>query len=389
VYPSYLLGVSAGVLLVTSLHLISTGLMTGVSSWFVTIVQTVKLFHLVGYPSHVIFAIVIVIFSFTLPFVLHYNSAGASTSDQRDSLEVAASSIGIYLTLAGIGTYYGSTQIAPFVLSMSLSKSVSIYQSGCISLSVWLVFAAAVVSVCRRQLEFLRTFLLLLSGFCLLLSTESLGPLRFSLDPASSMYVVVSIHPEFAQGDQSGLFMLLAAGLVVSGFLGMFPIHRPIPRLLFAVSFSYCVAHIVLGIAFPASMGTDSPHFGMLELPWVYSLTFSSLTTTITLRTMFLITSMKKPKATGSISKNYVFLAWTSIPLCALIWAFLEDSLRQHALGIMWVAVVQFGLAAVVVRVKSVVSTFSPSVAATNTSEIPLDIASQVIVCLSVCLELD
>ena len=179
--------------------------------------------------------------------------------------------------------------------------------------------------------------ILLVSGFCILLSAEALGPISVALDPTSTTYLVVSLHPELAQGDHSGLFLLVAAMLVVTALLGMFPIHRPMPRIFFAVALAYCTAHAVLGVAFPTSMGIDSPHSGTFELPWMYSFVFSLLSVSTALRAMAGIVSKKKGKITEneSLSKNYVFLAWTVCPLVAIAWAVVEGSTREHILGIM------------------------------------------------------
>ena len=78
-----------------------------------------------------------------------------------------------------------------------------------------------------------------------------------------------SLHPELAQGDHSGLFLMVAAALVTSAFLGVFAIQKPLPRIVFALAFSYCSAHVIVGWAFPASIGLDSPHSGAFHLPWV------------------------------------------------------------------------------------------------------------------------
>lgn len=122
---------------------------------------------------------------------------------------------------------------------------------------------------------------------------------------------------------------------MVTAFLGMFPIHRPAPRILFAVSLSYCAAHAVLGAAFPASMGLDSPHSGTFELPWVYSFIFSALSVSTALRAMAGIVNKKKAKQPERLSQNYIFLAWTVFPLFALAWAVVEGSMKEHAMGIM------------------------------------------------------
>ena len=111
----------------------------------------------------------------------------------------------------------------------------------------------------------------------------------------------------------------------------------------------------VLGIAFPLSLGADAPHSGSLELPWVYSFIFSGLSTSTALKAMAGIVSKKKttnPTAVESLTKNYVFIAWTVFPMIALAWATLEDSLKEHALGVMWVAAFQFAGVAVAVRAR-------------------------------------
>ena len=118
----------------------------------------------------------------------------------------------------------------------------------------------------------------------------------------------------------------------------MIPIQRPFPRILFAFFFSYCAAHAVLGVAFPASMGLDSPHSGTFELPWVYSFLFTLLSTSTGLKTLSEFYSKKRAKQSASIEsifKNYIFLTWCTFPLSAMVWAFVEDSMKEHALGIM------------------------------------------------------
>ena len=383
VYPAYLLAVTGGVLMVTAYHLYCIGMLTSPSAWFVAIVQVSKLAHLAGFDSNLVFAFIAVLFAYSWPFVLHYSESINLEDDSRspdDIDNIKFMFFVVYLIVGAFaGAFYGGHSIAPIVLQNALSQKATEVQVMAFSLSTWFLFVAAVITVMWKKASFLRSSLLLASGFLALVATEALGPLSISYDRSSSTYLVVSLHPELAQGDHSGLFLLVSAFLVVTALLGLFPIHRPIPRILFALSFSYCAAHAVLGLAFPASMGTDNPHNGAFDLPWVYSYVFCILSTSTALKAMAGIVSKKTPRTTESLTKNYVFIAWATAPLFALVWAVIEDSMREHALGIMWVASSQFALTALSIRIRGIAAEFSPSKAQKESGEIATDTNTLVI----------
>ena len=383
VYPAYLLGVTGGILVVAAFHLYSVGMLTAPSAWFVTIVQTSKLVHLAGFSSELVFALVAVMFAYTFPFILHYSQAVDIDDNNRsaDDIDNIKFVFFVFYLMIGafLGALYGGHTLSPLILQHALSKSANDVQIMALSLSTWFLFVSALITVMWRKAAFLRSFLLLASGFLALVSTEALGPLTISYDKSASTYLVVSLHPELAQGDHSGLFLLITAFLVITAFLGLFPIHRPIPRILFALSFSYCAAHAVLGGAFPASMSADNPHNGAFDLPWVYSFLFSILSTSTALKAMAGIVSKKKTVTTESLAKNYVFIAWATAPLLALVWAVLDDSMREHALGIMWVATTQFALTALSIRIRGMTAEFFPSKAQKESGVIATEVNTLVV----------
>lgn len=122
------------------------------------------------------------------------------------------------------------------------------------------------------------SLVLVLAVASALVATEALGPLSFQIDPNSPTYVIISMHPELAT-EHSGVFLLLAVGLAAAAAFNVLAVNKPLPRLLFAVVFSYCSAKALVSWAFPLNMSEDSASHGTWELPWLYSIASTLLGT--------------------------------------------------------------------------------------------------------------
>ena len=316
-------------------HLFTIGYMSAICAWLVMIVQASKLAHLMGYTFEVIASIAILLFAYTVPFVMQLSGSQDSESEvvhsHKDNKKISVLYVQLYLLIGFFASIGGGRTLAPIILSSTLGKSVSVVEVFSLCIASFFLFASTLITELWKGAHFVRSALLLISGFLVLVATEALGPLTIQADPTSSTYLVISLHPELAQGDHSGLFLLATAFLVATAFIGLYPIQRPLPRVLFAISFSYCTAHAMIGAAFPASMGADAPHNGSFELPWVYSFVFSILSTSTALKAMANIVSKRKSSGVSqSLTKDYVFITWSVLPIGALGWSLIEDSLRYY-----------------------------------------------------------
>ncbi len=371
VYPSYLLVLTSACLLLTAFHLININMISNVSVTLITLVQIGKLLHLFGLPSPSVFAAITISITYSLPFIVYFMHTGLKRGYEM-SISQQVSYTLLFVILALIGTHHGGFHIASLSLSALLSKSATNLEIGCITTAAWLLLFSAVLALYSHTLVLLRTLTLCLSGFLILISTESLGPLRLTIDPTSSTYLMVSLHPNMTQGGNHGIYVIITAILVISAVTSIFNVHRPLPRLLFILSLSYCIAQILLDVAFPASMGLDSPHYGMLELPWVCTFWFTIFTCTVTIRAMNKIRKGGSSSSSSSSSKSSslqeqspftdnIFIIWILIPLFFFGWAFLENSFKTHCLGLMFVSAAQYGVCCIVVRSHSFISEFQPS----------------------------
>ena len=387
VYPPYLLFVTAGAMIATAYHLSSIRLISPTSCMFVLVVQACKLLHLLGLPSESIVAVVSIILAYSVPFVMYLTkyrflptsaiSLVDSSSDvdrEEENFWGRVTTALFYICLGCVVTLHFGLHLASIVLSDLLSKSATKLEVGSVATALWLAFSSAVLNLYAEQLVLLRSILLCAAGFLVLVSTESLGMLRLSIDETSSTYLMLSLHPEMAQGDHSGAYAIVTTILIAAAAVGIFNVNRPVPRLLFVLSLSYCSAQILLSVAFPASMGIDSPLLGGTQLPWLYTFVFTLCSCSIALRVVQRAHSRAKmgtDYVVESHFKNPFFLAWTILPFVAIVWTMLESTFRRHALGIMWVAAIQFGLCSATVRIRSLLIEFG---AFARSSPAPVDL---------------
>ena len=219
-----------------------------VSAILIALVQLGKLLHLFGLPSVSVFAAIVICITYSLPFIVYYLHPGLHRGDDVSVGQQLTYTL-VFVLLGLVGTMHGGLHIASLFLRTILSKSATTLEIGCITTAVWLLLFSAVLMLYSKSFVLLRTLTVCLSGFLLLVSTESLGPLRLTVDPTSSTYLMLSLHPDMTQGNH-GVYLIVTAVLIICAFTSMFNLHRPIPRLLFALSISYCVAQILLDLTF-------------------------------------------------------------------------------------------------------------------------------------------
>ena len=89
----------------------------------------------------------------------------------------------------------------------------------------------------------------------LVLTCHGLGKFTLSIDPTSSFYLTVALHPELAESDHSGLFLFVTVALVFIASVGIIPLRSSsVYLILFSILFGFTSAKASLGWAFPLSM---------------------------------------------------------------------------------------------------------------------------------------
>eukprot|EP01036_Dinobryon_divergens_P000404 gene404-504_t len=199
--------------------------------------------------------------------------------------------------------------------------------------------------------------LLVISSLCALVAAEALGPLSVSVDSSSATYLVVSMHPELAS-DQTGLFLMLTALLIFLAVANVFPIRKPVSRLLFLFLFSFCSAKATMGWAFPHHIGgsgvgihSKQPSMGYLSLPWIYCFVTALLSTSAALHA-----SVPNASATG----NWLLALCGCLPIFAIIWSWLQGSLTNFLSGILWTVAVGNSGIAIATRLNDLFKELSP-----------------------------
>ena len=152
------------------------------------------------------------------------------------------------------------------------------------------------------------------------------------------------------------MFLILSGLLLSAAVLNIVPLKQPISRLLFLFAFSYCSARTLLGWAFPLALNVDSPHHGMLQLPWLLCSTTAFTASSVAIHSSITV----KPKTKGKDGRDttssiislgtVLFIIFSSIPFAALVFTLATKTGGANLLGILWTSAVSNGLLAMCVR---------------------------------------
>ena len=166
---------------------------------------------------------------------------------------------------------------------------------------------------------------------------------------------MLSLHPELAESHEA-VFLILSGLLLSAAVLNIVPLKQPISRLLFLFAFSYCSARTLLGWAFPLALNVDSPHHGMLQLPWLLCSTTAFTASSVAIHSSITV----KPKTKGKDGRDttssiislgtVLFIIFSSIPFAALVFTLATKTGGANLLGILWTSAVSNGLLAMCVR---------------------------------------
>jgi hypothetical protein len=190
VYPSYLMTGSSLLAGLTAMHLFSIDKIGRLILWIVIVVQGSKLLHLADVPSVGIFATIVLILSYTIPFVLHYtpehflesgsnrqNPDNENSEDQdyldhpkdadRSGYSLATFTanpirfvlIAAYMIVAGLAKRWAlSTGIVHDVLEAMLLRDPSKLQQFMACGSVWFLFSALIFQAFFLDIAALRRY---------------------------------------------------------------------------------------------------------------------------------------------------------------------------------------------------------------------------------------
>mmetsp|Transcript_28966 Transcript_28966/g.29311 ORF Transcript_28966/g.29311 Transcript_28966/m.29311 type:complete len:1124 (+) Transcript_28966:147-3518(+) len=333
VYPSYLLGGTSLLFLLTALHLLNIGVVRYDTVVSILLVHGCKMLPLLGMPSLTAASLAGVMMSYCLPFSLYLSYIPEETPATGTATQMPLVSFPVLYTVlffcsAGTNSVWAVKHVFPFVLTSLLQTQPTNLQCIAAALMCFLGFSAAFVTVFWRQAAALRSMILLLASLCALVATEALGPLSFTIDRSSPTYIVLTLHPELSS-DQTGMFLLLTALLVFLAVSNIFPIRKPISRIVFILLFSFCSAKALMGWAFPSLMGSHGKllSLGYSSLPWIYCLTTTLLSTSTALHA-----ALPQSSSTGS----WMFALCGCVPLLALIWSWVQGMLINYTSGILW-----------------------------------------------------
>jgi len=404
VYPSYLVSGSAVVLIFVAVRLHGTPIPTTAQPASspatvaaaatapltligypalvsVLLVQVCKLFRLVGFSTEFCVSLMVVGTAYTAPYVLYgpdliaclYASMGPAprgpapvpsarpTPGQLPSTGVGESIF--YIAYAAQATLWARTHVAGTVMDTLLSRRSDDIQCDALCLACWLLFTATFAGIFMRPTgtlgEMLRSLCLVGAGVSALVAAQAVPLPAFlgGAGHASGEGVEWGADAYFAnarevQGlasdsadDHSAFFLLVATAMAMCSWANLFPVRKPVPRLLFLLWFSYCTARAALGWCFPQGLSADAPHTGTLQLPWVMCLSAAALGTSTALHATL------RDAASGargarfkevSAAATWIFSAFCLLPVVGLTWALLEDSLPEHLEGVLSLAAAQF-----------------------------------------------
>lgn len=412
IYPASLFLFTALALCASAVHLRMTGICPASLVVYVTlVVQGCKLMHLFGVSSSGLAACMMLILTYSAPFLLYgdgesnrdtSNSNGVTSSEDSKSTGMNPSAMDSNSQLAGLlGVWVPQIPWWSTLLLVVFAGAASLwfkthdmmYQillyatnqhsteteeaAGC--LSIYMLFLGALLLVFYRRQVALRSVFLIVAAVAALIAVDALGPFSLvempegssfpysityrsstsasgsSIPGASSSSHINSAGEIVGEGvtgemlslsDHTGFFLLISVVLALSALLQVFPIMRPLPRLLYVIVFSFTCGMALLGWGFPATVGGQSqadmlladgevaPHF-VTSLESIYCVVCGLFATSAVFHTL--------SNSDVFVSKAIVGL-WSLIPLLTLIFDVVsrkegEDDTAAHE-GYCWVAIV-------------------------------------------------
>ena len=215
------------------------------------------------------------------------------------------------------------------LLESLLARDVTAAQSSAAAVALMAGFACALLWVFAPAAAFLRSLLLAAAGLAVLVTFDSLP---VALDASSPTLLVLAQRPDLY--DNSGMFLVLSAALLVLAAGGVIAVRRPVSHVLFVAALTYCAGRALAGWAFPMSMGADSPHYGFLQLPALYCFASVFLATLASLQA-----TAPTAGAAADGGANATSLLLALLPMAALLYAMWAHEHEHHA-GIVWAAFV-------------------------------------------------
>lgn len=338
VYPPYLLGCSALLFLVTAMHLLSIGVI-GISSLLgVSLVQSCKLLPMVGIPSDIAASSVCLLLVLALPFVRHTSIGLRKMKVSVDSTEALTTStpeasetelIG-YWVLVGLVLWLSGDGIWRSVLYVCLDRYPDDVQCVAAAIAVFFSFAAFLEMVFRPKASAARSVMLMFAAFFVLIATEALG-ISLDYDESSPLHFSLSFTTASTSDagiDTSGLYLILSALLMIAAAANVFPVRKPLPRLLFALLFSFCSSEALQGWAFPQRAGLVAG--GWFTFAHLYCSATALLSTSTALHA-------SSGASSSSGMGSWMFIVCVMTPLVGAIWLLFEDQL-EYLPGVLWAA---------------------------------------------------
>lgn len=215
------------------------------------------------------------------------------------------------------------------LLESLLARDVTAAQSSAAAVALMAGYACALLWVFAPSAAFLRSLLLAVAGVAVLITLESLP---VALDAASPTFLVLAQRPDLS--DNSGIFLVLSAALLVLAAGGVIAVRRPVSHVLFVAALTYCGGRALAGWAFPMTLGSDSPHFGLFQLPALYC--FAS----VFLATLASLQSTGPTAGAGAANDgaaNVAALLLALLPAASLMYAMWAHE-QEHHTGIVWAA---------------------------------------------------
>ena len=356
VYPAFLVGSTALTVGLLSFRLYSRAMVSPAFLWVCLSVQAFKVLHLIGLQSNVIAASLGLFLAYTLPFVIHRNLLGAEASTgalkTASNLNPRQTALGFghlwgYFVVCVTSTAFARINLLHVLLEVILLRDVTHTQSSAASIALMAAFSAILLYAFRRSASMLRTFLLAVAAVCVLIVSDTL-PLV--LDTDSPTLLVFAQHPDLY--DDSGLYLVLSVVLLLLAAGGVIAVRRPISRFLFMIMLTFCSGKALSGWAFPMSLSVDSPHFGYLQVPALYSFGSALLAVNAALSSALPMTGRgvgDGGEGTAGASETLPFLGLSLLPMAALLYTFIAKEPEHHE-GIIWGAFVVNALTAFATR---------------------------------------
>lgn len=366
----------------------------------VLLVQACKLLRLVDFSTEFCVSMMVLGLSYTLPFLVSFDDIfkyltvpPGSTAARVNGVTVGFLTSIFYIGYAAQGAFWGYQHVYGTLLKALYGHQVDGFERAAAALSGWLVFVAIYLSIFkigattnvvtansntagidssskwRLLWDSIRSAALIGAAICALISAQAVRlPIQIGLVTDSMIpYMTVEwgIEPSNNPGltdlddrlaDHSAFFLLVSTSMALSTWLGLFPIRRAAPRVLFLMWFSYCAAKASLGWCFPIALGLTSPHQGTLQLPWLACLSSAILGTSTVLHATVQASAARSNR--GSLGKsssstapnNIIFTCLCLHPVILVVWAAVEDSLLEHMGGILSLAALEFLFVGITIR---------------------------------------